>query len=103
MVWPGLVQQTVKIVASHDLTLLVMFAVGGDNKFPLASDAFYGRRFGAALVDGDLLWQVMKAGGALQKAPCCSQIPLGSEEKSLFGFPLAQLLNMNNPWFGSPN
>ena len=48
--------------------------------------AFNGGRVGAALVDGDLLRQIVQIDGPLQKAPRCSQIPLGSEKEVDRGF-----------------
>ena len=44
-------------------------------------DTFNGRRIGATLVDGDLLWHAMQVDCALQKASGCSLISLGSQQK----------------------
>ena len=46
-------------------------------------DTFNDGRVGATLVDGDLLWHVVQVDGALQKAPSCSQVALGSEQSYL--------------------
>ena len=42
-------------------------------------DTFNGRRVGAALVDGDLLWHAVQVYGAFEKAPGRRLVPLGSQ------------------------
>ena len=50
-------------------------------------DAFNGRRVGAALVYGDLLWHVMQVDRPLQKPPRCGKITFGSEQKTPYRHP----------------
>lgn len=47
----------------------------------ISFDAFNSCRVGAAFVDSDLLREVIQVDGPLQKAPRCSQVPLGSEQE----------------------
>ena len=52
-----------------------------DVNLGVSLDAFNGGCVRAALVNGDLLWDIVKVDGALQKSSRCCHVLLGSEQK----------------------